>query len=142
MSNLTEDIQRIARCNAQFRTDRLAPYGLKGCHASYLREICANPGLSQDKLAQRICINKSNVARQAAALEEGGFILRRSSPSDKRVIELFPTEKTLALMPEVNAVLECSETYLTEGMSPEEFETVCRVLERMKQKADAINGGG
>ena len=70
MSQIIRDITEIARCGAQYRTEALAPMGLKACHASYLTEICAHPGISQDKLAARICINKSNVARQAAILEE------------------------------------------------------------------------
>ena len=72
MSDIIRDITEIARCGAQYKVDTLSPMGLKGCHASYLSEICANPGISQDKLSQRICINKSNVARQAAILEEDG----------------------------------------------------------------------
>ena len=63
MSQIVRDMTEIARCGVQYRSDKLAPLGLKSCHASYLTEICENPGISQDKLARRICINKSNVAR-------------------------------------------------------------------------------
>ena len=51
MSQIIRDITEIARCGAQYRTEALAPMGLKACHASYLLEICAHPGISQDKLA-------------------------------------------------------------------------------------------
>ena len=81
MSDIIRDITEIARCGAQYKADSLAVYGLKGCHASYLTEICANPGISQDQLAQKICINKSNVARQATILEEDGFITRTPAPT-------------------------------------------------------------
>ena len=109
--------------------------GLKGCHASYLSEICANPGISQDKLSQRICINKSNVARQAAILEEDGFIIRQPSASDKRVMELYPTEKTLELMPRITQIVDCWEQCLTQDLTEEEVQTVTAILERMKAKA-------
>ena len=104
MSQIIRDITEIARCGAQYRSDNLAALGLKGCHASYLTEICANPGLSQDRLARLICINKSNVARQVATLEEEGFIIRKPSIADKRVMELYPTEKTLELLPQISQV--------------------------------------
>ena len=81
MSQIIRDMTEIARCGAQYKADRLSPMGLKGCHASYLTEICAHPGISQDQLAKRICINKSNVARQAATLEEEGFLTRIPSHS-------------------------------------------------------------
>ena len=135
MSDIIRDITEIARCGAQYKIDTLSPMGLKGCHASYLSEICANPGISQDKLSQRICINKSNVARQAAILEEDGFIIRQPSASDKRVMELYPTEKTLELMPRITQIVDCWEQCLTQDLTEEEVQTVTAILERMKAKA-------
>lgn len=137
MSEIIRDITEIARCGAQYRSEALSPLGLKGCHASYLSEICACPGISQDRLAQRICINKSNVARQAAILEEDGFITRQPSQADKRVLELYPTEKTLSLMPRINAVFTDWEQCLTGELSPDEVALVTSVLDRMKRKASA-----
>ena len=132
MSEITRDIMEIARCSSQYKMDMLSPFGLKGCHSSYLSEICACPGISQDQLAQRICINKSNVARQAAILEEDGFIIRKPSISDKRVMELYPTEKTLELLPKITAITSRWEQWLTKDMTEEEIGLASRILERMK----------
>lgn len=137
MSQLVKDITEVTRCGAQYRTDRLAPMGLKGCHASYLEEICADPGISQDKLAQRICINKSNVARQIAVLEEDGFVIRTPSATDKRIMELYPTEKTKQLLPQIKQVLASWETCLTQDLSPEEAQVVADALRKMKARAVA-----
>ena len=135
MSQLVKDITEITRCGAQYRTDSLASMGLKGCHASYLEEICADPGISQDTLAKRICINKSNVARQAAILEEEGFIERKPSQADKRVMELYPTEKTLTLMPEITEIINKWEDFLLADLSEAEVAQVHSVLQRMRDKA-------
>ena len=135
MSDISRDITEIARCCAQYKVDMLSPMGLKGCHASYLSEICACPGISQDKLAQKICINKSNVARQAAILEEDGFIIRKPSESDKRCMELYPTEKTLELMPRITGILEYWDQCITQELTEEEITMVTAILERMKEKA-------
>ena len=135
MSQIIRDITEIARCGAQYRTEALAPMGLKACHASYLLEICANPGISQDKLAARICINKSNVARQAAILEEDGFVIRTPSEQDKRMMQLYPTQKTLDLLPDISPILRRWEACLTADVSEEERVILERVLERMKDKA-------
>ena len=135
MSDISRDITEIARCCAQYKVDMLSPMGLKSCHASYLSEICACPGISQDKLAQKICINKSNVARQAAILEEDGFIIRKPSESDKRCMELYPTEKTLELMPRITGILECWDQCITQELTEEEITMVTAILERMKEKA-------
>ena len=135
MSQIVRDMTEIARCGVQYRSDKLAPLGLKSCHASYLTEICENPGISQDKLARRICINKSNVARQVAALEEDGFVLRKPSEADKRVMELYPTEKTLELMPQINEVLMCWEDFIAQDITDEEKELITELLMKMKARA-------
>ena len=135
MSQIIKDITEIARCGAQYRTEALAPMGLKACHASYLTEICAHPGISQDRLAGLICINKSNVARQAAILEEEGFIRRIPSSSDKRIMELHPTEKTLELMPRIEPILRQWEGCLTANLTEEEVRVVGEIVAKMRQKA-------
>lgn len=135
MSQIIRDITEISRCGVQYRSDKLSPLGLKACHASYLTEICDTPGISQDKLARRICINKSNVARQVAALEEDGFITRAPSEADKRVMELYPTEKTLALLPQLSEVLKCWEDCITHDLTEEEKELMTTLLSKMKARA-------
>lgn len=135
MSQIIKDITEITRCGSQYRLDYLAPMGLKACHASYLTEICAQPGISQDKLAQLICINKSNVARQVAVLEEDGFITRAPSPADKRVMELYPTEKALALLPQISRILKCWEGCITQDLSGEEIQQLSGLLAKLKGRA-------
>ena len=137
MSDIIRDITEITRCGAQYRTDSFAPMGLKACHASYLMEICAEPGISQDRLAGRICINKSNVARQAAFLEEGGFITRVSCQNDKRVMRLYPTDKAKELLPQIAQIMDTWEDLLTHGLSEDEKEILATLLARMKIRASA-----
>ena len=135
MPHIIKTMNEIARCGMQYRTDNLEPFGLKSCHASYLLEICRNPGISQDMLARRICINKSNIARQIVVLEEGGFVERRSSQEDKRVMELYPTEKTLALLPELRKGLGGWSRYLTQDFTEEEIELLAKMLSSMRERA-------
>lgn len=135
MSQIIKDITEISRCGAQYRLDQLSPMGLKACHASYLTEICAEPGISQEQLARRICINKSNVTRQATVLEEEGFIIRRCSPVDKRVTELYPTPKALALMPQISGILTQWENCITADLTSGEIEQLSALLAKLKGHA-------
>ena len=82
-------------------------------------------------LAKRICFNKSNIARQIVVLEEGGFVLR------KRVMELYPTEKTLELMPQIRQVLGDWRSYLMEGLTAEEMAVLDKALTSMRSRAEA-----
>lgn len=135
MSQIIKDMLEITRCGAQYRLDQLSPMGLKACHASYLTEICALPGISQDQLAKRIYLNKSNVARQVAVLEDEGFITRTPSPADKRVMQLYPTQKALDLLPEISSILICWEECITCDLSDAEKEQLTALLAKMKRRS-------
>ena len=135
MTQIIRDMLEISRCGVQYRSDNLAQFGLKSIHDNYLTEICANPGISQDRLARLICINKSNVARQVAVLEEDGFVRRVPSEADKRVMELYPTEKTLELLPRINDILMCWEQCITHDLSEEEKELITTLLSKMSKRA-------
>jgi len=135
MTQIIRDMLEISRCGVQYRSDNLAQFGLKSIHASYLTEICANPGISQDKLARIICINKSNVARQVAVLEEDGFVRRVPSEADKRVMELYPTDKTLEILPQITRMLRCWENCITQDLSDEEKACLSTLLSKMSSRA-------
>ena len=135
MTQIIRDMLEISRCGVQYRSDNLTQFGLKSIHASYLMEICANPGISQDRLARIICINKSNVARQVAVLEEDGFVRRVPSEADKRVMELYPTGKTLELLPRISDILLRWEKCITQDLSEEEKETLSSLLGKMSSRA-------
>ena len=135
MTQIIRDMLEISRCGVQYRSDNLAQFGLKSIHASYLTEICANPGISQDRLARIICINKSNVARQVAVLEEDGFVRRVPSAADKRVMELYPTEKTLEILPRINEMLMCWENCITQDLTEEEKELLSALMRKMSSRA-------
>jgi DNA-binding MarR family transcriptional regulator len=141
MSQIIRDIIEIARISVQYRGDQLAPMGLKSCHASYLTEICAKPGISQDGLARIICLNKSNVARQAAILEEDGFIIRKPSAADKRVVELYPTEKALALKDRIYQCYGQWSRYLTQDFTEEEQALLSRLMGKIAEKAQSYGKG-
>lgn len=135
MPSLMWELDAIARCATQYRTEMLAPLGLKSCHASYLIQICKTPGISQEQLARRIYFNKSSVARQLASLEEDGFIRRAASETDRRVTRLYPTERTLEILPQIREILLQWEEIATQDLSAPERETLLGILEKMKARA-------
>ena len=135
MPDLMHHVTDIARCAALYRQEELAALGLKSCHASYLAAICFHPGITQDQLARRIFINKSNVARQLVILEEDGFVERRPSPEDKRAIQVFPTQKTKDAMPEIARIFKVWESFVAQDLSEEERKCLVTMLEKMKARS-------
>ena len=130
--------RNILLINRYFRERRqsyLEPYGLRGYHARFLIEISGAPGISQDGLAQKLGVDKSNVTRQAAFLEEGGYLNRESDPADKRVLRLYPTEKALALIEPLKEETQQWEHHLLDLLTPQEQETLQQLLERLREAA-------
>jgi len=128
-------INITARCAAEYRNTHLAGLGIVGLQYSYILNICRKPGVSQEELSHLIHVNKSNVTRQLAALEENGFIERVTSPTDKRVTLVYPTQKARDALPEIHRVLHDWNEYLTEGFSDEERETLRALMERVNSRA-------
>ena len=137
MPAFTKDINVIARCTEQYRSARLAPLGLKASHCVYVLHVCRQPGISQEGLAKQIYINKSNVTRKLIQLEELGFVRREVSAADKRVIQVYPTQKAKEAYPEVKRVIQEWNAYLTQDMQEQELTLLMEMLEKIKEKAAA-----
>ena len=135
MPALMYHLTKISRVAAQYRTEQLAPLGLKACHGSYLFAICRCPGITQDQLARRIFINKSNVARQLAVLEEDGFVERRPSPEDKRAMLVYPTQKALDALPEISRIFREWEAMVAQDLTEEERALAVKMLAKMEVRA-------
>ena len=135
MVSFMKYVSVTSRCSAEYRNDRLADVGIVGLQYSYILNICRNPGTSQEELSHLIHVNKSNVTRQLASLEENGFIERLQSPTDKRVTLVYPTQKARDVLPEVQRVLREWNEYLTEGFTDEERETLSRLMQRVTERA-------
>lgn len=132
---ITKDLAAIGRYLRRCRHRYMAAYGLKSIHARLLIEVCENPGISQDCLSQRVGFDKSNITRQACFLEEQGF-LERKQGQDKRVLALYPTEKTAQLLPGLQSAMEEWEQSLLRALTDREQETLQALLTKLRTVAE------
>lgn len=135
MDTFMRFIKKISRCFTLYRGKRLENSGLNGYQHPYLLAVCDQPGISQEQLAGRLYVNKSNVARQLSALEQGGFIRRESDAADRRLLRVFPTEKAEALIPSIRKVTEEWNSGLLQDLSAAEQEQLLALLETIAQRA-------
>ena len=82
---------------------QLAPYGINNSQYMFLIKICRSPGILQDSLMDMFYVHPSNIVRTVAALEK-----------------LYPTERALSVIDEVQTVCEKTEALLLQGMSESE----------------------
>ena len=136
----------IWRCANLYRTQKFESLGINCYQYSYILNVCANPGISQEKLARAIFIHKSNAARQLSVLEEKGFIERKPDESDKRSLLVYPTQKGVDAVPKIRSVLKDWNDLLFDGFDEKEKEILEAVTEKLceraKEMADKIGGDG
>jgi DNA-binding MarR family transcriptional regulator len=131
-------LNNISRSQAVYRKHRISADDLQTGHYAYVLTICRKPGRSQEELARQLCVNKSTVTRNLNYLEENGYISRNSLPNDKRQFSVYPTEKMLAILPELKQASAEWTALMSEGIPQEELDTFHSVLQRMQEKARAI----
>ena len=130
-------INRISRSNDIVYSTELKDYGVTVCQHPYIRHICAEPGISQEKLSKQLCLHPSSVARQLSALEKKGLITRVQDEEDRRAYRVYPTEKMKDLDPQVRRVMRSWNEYLLQDLSEEEKESLYEMLDKLLKRAIA-----
>ena len=137
-TDLMKNIATVARCASLYRSKILEETGISGYQAFYIPEICSDPGLTQDQLAQILHVTPSSVTRQLAMLEESGYVIRRRSPIDKRAIQVFPTEKCDAVLPMIRESFKSWRLTLTDGLTSQELDTLAEMMRKLAERAKEI----
>ena len=135
MPSLMRYINIVSRCATIWRTDKLEGTELGDQHYSYILVVCRRPGISQDAISRRLFINKSNVTRSLAYLEEHGFVTRERDSEDRRQTLVYPTEKAFEILPQVREIIRGWNSYITEGFTEEEMEMYMSMTMRIAERA-------
>ncbi|MEO1657878.1 MAG: MarR family transcriptional regulator [Pseudomonadota bacterium] len=83
--------------------EAFAPFALTPSHAYVLRAVLAEPGRTQQALADDMRLEKSTLARFLNALEAQGMVERRPSASSARSKEVHPTKDSLSIAESLEA---------------------------------------
>lgn len=107
---------------------QLAPFGLNNSQYMFLIKICRSPGILQDSLMDMFYVHPSNIVRTIAALEKQGMLTRSPNDKDKRTCKLYPTDRALSVIDEVEAVCEKTEALLLQGITETNQELFMNLL--------------
>ncbi|WP_082233122.1 MarR family winged helix-turn-helix transcriptional regulator [Halobacillus massiliensis] len=115
---------------------KLEPYNLAPEQNLIMMLLWENDGLSQNKLADLLGKDKTNIARMASNLEKKGFIRRNYSKEDRRSLQLYLTDSGVKLKDKVIPVAEAFNKTVTEKISEEEIIELDRILTKMVQNLE------
>ena len=138
----TKDLTTIEKYSRKYRKMNFKKYGFKRNDHSYILVITRFPGISQDKIAQNLALDKGNVARQLTHLEEIGYIYRKISDTDKRVTEVYPTDKGIEIGKEIRITLNKWNLFLSSALSSEEEKAFKNTLQKLIAKAKEFDFEG
>lgn len=128
-------IRKIDRDAQRFVARALGNTSLSLSDYDMIHTVQHRPGITQEALRRKYAQDKSTIARRAAKLEAGGYIVRRTDPEDGRRKQLFITEKGAAVR---DAKVEAEAFFfewLTADLTPEELAALCPLLDRIQLRS-------
>lgn len=97
-------------------------------------------------LARMIGVSAAAVSQMLSGLEAKGLIERRPSARDRRVVEVWPTDKGLDLAAQVKSNYERLAAKLTERLTAEESKALAGLISRIEriieEEAASLEGPG
>lgn len=109
--------------------------GLTAQEANALRMISFGKRISQQKLADLLGEDKSQVTRMVNRLEKEGYLTREVNPEDRREKLIAPTEKADAVRAMDIELTNRYYEWLLSVLSPEEQEQFLATLEKLAERA-------
>lgn len=128
---LFREFSIIQRYSQIFVTKYLKQHNVDKCHAPILITIYLKEGLTQNELAEHLKFNKGAVAKLVKAIEEEGYIVRKSDDNDRRLQRLYLAEKGRQVIPEIKSLEADLSVQMMEGFSEDEKHTLHKMLNRI-----------
>lgn len=109
---------------------RFAPFGVTTQQAALLLNACS--GLASPRqLMDAAGTDTAGMTKLLDRLEAKGLLSRRPNPSDRRSVLVEPTQRGLALVPELTPVFGEVAGQAFEGFSGNDIADLTRLLQRM-----------
>src|SRR5690554_5730985 len=118
-----------------YMANELEPYNIGRGQALFLFALYQKDGLSQEKLACSLNIDKSTTARAINKLEKAGYVIRKKNNEDLRSNQIFLTPQAKQFKPKLYSILQQWTEVLSKDMTREEVNTALNLLTKMFQNA-------
>ena len=107
---------------------RLAPLGITYEQFKVLNALCEEENVTQAKMAGRVQMDKTSLARMLTRMEASGLISRQGDPADSRLKRIFLTDRGRRLALQVAPYRDQGLRTAAQGMSEEEVKELKQLL--------------
>ena len=121
-------------------TRALQPLDIKPPHLDILVNLFRTPGISQQDLADKLLVGRSNLSMLLPQLEKRGLLVRTVDPQDRRVLRLELTTAGVALTEEAIVIQSALIDRTMKTASAEECDLVGEVMTRIIRELTQADG--
>lgn len=124
----------MSYCKKQFHkaiSAYLAPYGVSGMNAAYLKTLSESPGITMPQLTEKLKVSRATTSRAVAALEQAGFVTDDRVKNDGKKYRLYLTERGAQLEKGLSSHISAYNRELLARLTPEEQETLNYLLKKL-----------
>jgi DNA-binding MarR family transcriptional regulator len=111
---------KLGRITMHRFSEALEPFGIRPRHVAALIELRDLGELTQQSLCGQLHLDPTNLVAILNELEERGYATRRRDPEDRRRHLVEVSERGIAVIEEVSAVMDSVEQDLLDGLDPGE----------------------
>ncbi|MBA3537404.1 MAG: MarR family transcriptional regulator [Tatlockia sp.] len=128
---VSTQIKKAARLLEKKANILLKPHNIMHGFTYFLMALYEQDGQTQTELQKIIGIEQPTVVRTLDRMERDGLILRRQSPIDRRVFNIYLTDKGLSSKAAVLSSAENLNKLLLQPFSENEQEIIQSYLQRL-----------
>ena len=121
MEELFRYFNIISKHTNVYLDQALSEFELCSCHRPFIKIIVNNPGITRDKIKNMVHIHPSNTTRIVDFLEESQYIIKKVNAEDRRICELYPTEKLKTVYDKLCIIEKDWIDIITNGISNDDL---------------------
>lgn len=127
---------RTARGMKKMLDSRLSKFNVTSSQASVLNTLFNSDGLSLSEIGRSVHLDKPAITGLADRMEKDGLVERRRTSTDRRIIQLFLTEKGRSLYNSIETIIVETDQRLVKSLSILEIETLHEMLQNIWDQAN------
>jgi len=135
MRDLSKYVSITYRRTQIFYTKRFKDLEVSSGQFMYIVCICENVAQTQEELSQRLMIDKSTVAKVLSQLESNGYITKIINSEDRRIFNIFPTDKAIDIYPRILEIVAEWHKKMTENLSDIERDVFEKLMEKVMENS-------